>query len=81
MTGRERRDGPPLMVNFVYVLICIAFVVLWNHRGSVFNWVLVVQLKCIYLGTCCNEEVYLIGYLLYRGSVFMWVPVVPRKCI
>jgi hypothetical protein len=27
MTGRERRDGPPLTV-FVYVVICIVFVVL-----------------------------------------------------
>jgi hypothetical protein len=37
MTGRERRDGPPLMVYFIYVLLCIVFVVLWTHGGSVFN--------------------------------------------
>jgi hypothetical protein len=70
MTGRERRDGPPLFVCFVYVLLCIVFVRIMDP-----------QYNCIQLSICCTDDVCLFEYLLYRESVFNWVPVAPRKCI
>jgi hypothetical protein len=79
MTGRERRDGPPLMVYFVYVVICIVFVVLWTHWWSVCNWVHVVPCKCILL-VFVIQTVYSWGWLLHSVRVFIWAIVVQMKC-